>query len=140
MFQSTLIYKPPIAAEPTNVVPWHFDRHYWSTSASDKMLTAFIPFHDCGEQMGTITMVDGSHRWREIGRTTGDQALRRAGSVGAGALLPGQRGHNGDEISKTPMIIRKGHMSFHHCRAYHGSGSESLRSAAPRHLAAPARR
>ena len=68
VFQSTLIYKPPIATEPTNLVPWHFDKHYWSTSISDKMLTAFIPFHDCDEEMGTITMIDGSHRWRETGR------------------------------------------------------------------------
>ena len=68
VFQSTMIYKPPIASEPTNIVPWHFDKHYWSTSTSDRMLTAFIPFHDCDEEMGTITMVDGSHRWREIGR------------------------------------------------------------------------
>ncbi len=68
VFQTTLIYKPPIAAEPTNVVPWHFDKHYWSTATSDRMLTAFIPFHDCGEEMGTITMIDGSHRWREVGR------------------------------------------------------------------------
>src|SRR5262249_51750989 len=49
IFQSTLIYKPPIASEPTNVVPWHFDKHYWSTCSSQNMLTAFIPFHDCGE-------------------------------------------------------------------------------------------
>ncbi len=67
VFQSTLIYKPPVATEPTNVVPWHFDKHYWSPSTSDRMLTAFIPFHECDEEMGTITMIDGSHRWREIG-------------------------------------------------------------------------
>jgi ectoine hydroxylase-related dioxygenase (phytanoyl-CoA dioxygenase family) len=68
VFQSTLILKPPIATELSNIVPWHFDKHYWSTSTSDRMLTAFIPFHDCGEEMGTITMIDGSHRWREISR------------------------------------------------------------------------
>src|SRR3954471_13775378 len=67
IFQTTMIYKPPIAGEPTNIVPWHFDKHYWSSSSSERMLTAFIPFHDCGPEMGTITMVDGSHRWAEIG-------------------------------------------------------------------------
>ena len=67
IFQSTMIYKPPIAGEPTNVVPWHFDKHYWASCTSEQMLTAFIPFHDCGPEMGTITMVDGSHRWQEIG-------------------------------------------------------------------------
>ena len=59
--------------EPTNRVPWHMDRHYWQTCTSDRMLTAFIPFHDCDERMGTITMVDGSHRWTEI---PGDDSTR----------------------------------------------------------------
>jgi ectoine hydroxylase-related dioxygenase (phytanoyl-CoA dioxygenase family) len=26
-------------------------------------------------------------------------------------------------VRKVPMIIPKGHMSFHHCRTYHGSGA-----------------
>ncbi|MEV6940317.1 phytanoyl-CoA dioxygenase family protein, partial [Streptomyces sp. NPDC051132] len=65
VFQSTLIYKPPVAEERSNIVPWHFDKHYWATSTSERMLTAFIPFHDCDEEMGTITMVDGSHLWKE---------------------------------------------------------------------------
>jgi hypothetical protein len=56
VFQSTLIYKPPIAGLPSNIVPWHFDKHYWASSSSENMLTAFIPFHDCTEEMGTITM------------------------------------------------------------------------------------
>ena len=84
VFQSTLIYKPPADAEVTNLVPWHVDRHYWQTCTSERMLTAFIPFHDCGEEMGTITMVDGSHRWKELARRRLDAALRPAGPAGAG--------------------------------------------------------
>jgi hypothetical protein len=131
VFQSTLIYKPPIAAEPTNVVPWHFDKHYWSTSASDKMLTAFIPFHDCGEEMGTITMVDGSHRWREIGRV--DSVTRHFAERERSDLervLADNAAHNNAEVVKVPMVIPKGHMSFHHCRTYHGSATN--RSGRPR--------
>ncbi|MGA5820132.1 phytanoyl-CoA dioxygenase family protein [Kitasatospora sp. NPDC094028] len=33
--QSTLIHKPPAPEEPTNRVPWHFDKHYWQTSSSE---------------------------------------------------------------------------------------------------------
>jgi hypothetical protein len=33
-------------------------------------------------------------------------------------------------VVKVPMIIPKGHMSFHHCRTYHGSGTN--RSPRPR--------
>jgi ectoine hydroxylase-related dioxygenase (phytanoyl-CoA dioxygenase family) len=122
VFQSTLIYKPPIAAEPTNIVPWHFDKHYWSTSTSDRMLTAFIPFHDCGEEMGTITMVDGSHRWREVGRK--DSVTRHFAEREASELeqmLAENAAYNDTGVVKVPMIIPKGHMSFHHCRTYHGS-------------------
>jgi len=123
LFQSTLIYKPPRPDEPTNLVPWHFDRHYWQTCTSDRMLTAFIPFHDCDEQMGTITMVDGSHRWREVG--TADSTTRHFAARDPRELeelLADNARHNGCQISKIPMIISKGHMSFHHCRIYHGSG------------------
>jgi ectoine hydroxylase-related dioxygenase (phytanoyl-CoA dioxygenase family) len=131
VFQSTLIYKPPIAAEPTNIVPWHFDKHYWSSSTSDKMLTAFIPFHDCGEEMGTITMIDGSHRWKEIGS---DDSVTKHFAERDNSDLERVLAHNAEyndaEVIKVPMIIPKGHMSFHHCRIYHGSAAN--RSQRPR--------
>lgn len=131
VFQTTLIYKPPVAAEPSNVVPWHFDKHYWSSSTSDNMLTAFIPFHDCGEEMGTITMIDGSHRWREIG--SNDSMTRHFAERDASELegvLARNAAYNHAEVVKVPVIIPKGHMSFHHCRIYHGSATN--RSPLPR--------
>jgi ectoine hydroxylase-related dioxygenase (phytanoyl-CoA dioxygenase family) len=131
IFQSTMIYKPPVVGEPTNVVPWHFDKHYWATSTSDRMLTAFIPFHDCGVEMGTITMVDGSHRWREIG--TDDSTVRHFAErdrAQLDAMLAENAAYNNAEVVKVPMEIPKGHMSFHHCRTYHGSGQN--RSGRPR--------
>ncbi|MBV9821432.1 MAG: phytanoyl-CoA dioxygenase family protein [Actinobacteria bacterium] len=138
IFQSTMIYKPPVAAEPTNVVPWHFDKHYWSCCSSDKMLTAFIPFHDCTVEMGTITMVDGSHRWREIG--SADSQVRHFAERDKAELdvmLAENAAFNGAEVVKVPMEIPKGHMSFHHCRTYHGSGpnlSDRPRRAISLHL------
>ncbi|MEV4518398.1 phytanoyl-CoA dioxygenase family protein [Dactylosporangium sp. NPDC049525] len=138
VFQSTLIYKPPIVGEPSNVVPWHFDRHYWSPCTSENMLTAFIPFHDCGEEMGTITMVDGSHRWEEIladDTTTKHFAERDRDDLEV--MLAENAAYNNVEVVKVPMIIPKGHMSFHHCRTYHGSGpnrSDTPRRAISFHL------
>lgn len=138
LFQSTMIYKPPRPDEPSNLVPWHFDRHYWQTCTSDQMLTAFIPFHDCGEEMGTITMVDGSHRWRELGAddsTTRHFADRDPAELEH--LLEANARHNGCEVLRRPMVIPKGHMSFHHCRTYHGSGpnlSDRPRRAISLHL------
>lgn len=123
IFQATMIYKPPVPAEPTNVVPWHFDKHYWASSTSDRMLTAFVPFHDCPPEMGTITMVDGSHRWREIGND--DSTVRHFAERDKAQLdvmLAENAAYNGAEVVKVEMNIPKGHMSFHHCRTYHGSG------------------
>ena len=124
VFQSTLILKPPVPDEPSNQVPWHFDKHYWSPSTSDKMLTAFIPFHDCDEEMGTITMIDGSHRWQEIRR---DDSMTRHFAEREGSdlerLLAENAAYNNASVVKVPMIIPSGHMSFHHCRIYHGSAA-----------------
>jgi hypothetical protein len=131
IFQSTLIYKPPRPDEPTNIVPWHFDRHYWAACSSEKMLTAFIPFHDCGEEMGTITMVDGSHQWKEIGND--DTTVRHFAERDNDDLevrLAENAAFNNAEVKKIPMLIPKGCMSFHHCRIYHGSGGN--RSTSPR--------
>jgi ectoine hydroxylase-related dioxygenase (phytanoyl-CoA dioxygenase family) len=138
IFQTTMIYKPPIAGEPTNIVPWHFDKHYWSSSSSERMLTAFIPFHDCGPEMGTITMVDGSHRWAEIGAR--DSTVLHFAERDRSELedmLVENATYNGAEVSKVQMDIPKGHMSFHHCRTYHGSGpnvSDRPRRAISLHL------
>jgi ectoine hydroxylase-related dioxygenase (phytanoyl-CoA dioxygenase family) len=131
LFQSTLIYKPPAADEPSNLVPWHFDKHYWATSTSERMLTAFIPFHDCGVRMGTITMVDGSNRWKETGRK--DSMTKHFADRDNSELedvLAENAAFNGAEVRKVAMEIPKGHMSFHHCRTYHGSGPN--RSGRPR--------
>ena len=124
IWQSTLIYKPPVPEEPSNQVPWHFDRHYWQTCASERMLTAFIPFHDCGEENGTITMVDGSHRWKELG--TGEDSSRHFAQRDRSELeelLTENARFNGQEVRKVPVLIPRGHVSFHHCRTYHGSGA-----------------
>jgi hypothetical protein len=131
VFQSTLIYKPPIAGEPSNIVPWHFDKHYWSSSTSDRMLTAFIPFHDCDEEMGTITMVDGSHRWKEIGREDSmTKHFAERDKDDLERVLTDNAEFNNAVVRKVPMVIPKGHISFHHCRTYHGSASN--RSNRPR--------
>jgi ectoine hydroxylase-related dioxygenase (phytanoyl-CoA dioxygenase family) len=86
------------------------------------MLTAFIPFHDCGAEMGTITMVDGSNRWRD---TDGDDSTRHFAQRDRdelNAILHETARHSGAQVTTVPMVIPKGHMSFHSCLIYHGSG------------------
>jgi ectoine hydroxylase-related dioxygenase (phytanoyl-CoA dioxygenase family) len=69
-------------------------------------------------------MVDGSHRWREIGAD--DTVVRHFADRDRSQLevmLAENAAHNGAEIRKIPIVIPKGHVSFHHCRTYHGSGA-----------------
>jgi ectoine hydroxylase-related dioxygenase (phytanoyl-CoA dioxygenase family) len=123
MFQSTLIYKPPVDDEPSNIVPWHYDKDYWATSTSEQMLTAFIPFHDCDKRIGTICMIDGSHLWKEADQTniTG-LGFPARDPIKLDAILLENARFNGSEIKKVVVDIPVGHVSFHHCRTYHGSG------------------
>lgn len=130
VFQSTLIYKPPAEGEVSNLVPWHADRHYWSTCTSERMLTAFIPFHDCGTEMGTITMIDGSSTWEEIESDDFTRHFAQRDRSELEAILARTAAHNGTTVNPVPMIIPKGHMSFHHCRTFHGSSHN--RSGMPR--------
>ncbi|MEV8590127.1 phytanoyl-CoA dioxygenase family protein [Streptomyces sp. NPDC051180] len=128
VFQATLIYKPPIVEEASNIVSWHFDKFFWPTCSSDRMLTAFIPFHECTEESGTIEMVNGSHLWPKrhgAERPAGDPADRAREY-----LLNGDADRNGAVVEKVPVHIPRGHMTFHHCHLYHGSGLN--RSAHPR--------
>ncbi len=131
VFQTTLIYKPPIPGEQSNIVPWHFDKHYWASSTSEAMLTAFIPFHDCDEEMGTITMVDRSNNWAEVGfEDSTNQHFANRDRSQLEQMLEENAAYNNATVDKIPMIIPKGHMSFHHCKTYHGSGAN--RSDRPR--------
>jgi ectoine hydroxylase-related dioxygenase (phytanoyl-CoA dioxygenase family) len=130
IFQSTLIYKPPISSEVSNLVPWHIDRHYWQICTSERMLTAFIPFHDCGTEMGTLTIVDGSHLWKEIPGDDSTRHFAQRDRSELDLLLHRTAEFNDAGVRQVPLTIPKGHMSFHHCRVYHGSGHN--RSTRPR--------
>jgi hypothetical protein len=114
LFHDQLVYKPPGGEEKKAAVGWHSDRAYWDTCTSDHMLTAWIPFHDCDERMGTITMIDGSHKW------PGTRGLRTFREQDLEALE--RRFETGGQpIVKVPMRLAKGQVSFHHACTLHGS-------------------
>ena len=122
VWQSTLIYKPADPAVTSNLVPWHMDRHYWQTCTSDRMLTAFIPLHDCTVEMGTIEMIDGSHRWSEIEGDDSTRHFARRDRTELEQILQQTAQANGAQVERVPVVIPRGHVNFHHCRIYHGSG------------------
>lgn len=122
VFQSTLVLKPPVAEEVSNIVSWHFDRYYWPTSSSVNMLTAFIPFHDCTKEFGTIAMVSGSHRWAHRHGTVRPPATPEDRRRDAVLRRDAERSGVTDP-EQVVVEIPRGHMSFHHCDLYHGSGT-----------------
>jgi ectoine hydroxylase-related dioxygenase (phytanoyl-CoA dioxygenase family) len=129
LFSSSLIHKPPLAEGDAARVGWHVDRAYWQTCTSEKMLTAWIPLHDCYAEMGTITMIDRSHRWPS---SPAVEALRRATTFISEdvAAVEHRLEEVGLAIEKVPMSLRKGQVSFHNCRTFHGS--DVNRSSSPR--------
>jgi hypothetical protein len=128
LFSSSLIRKPPHADGDAVRVGWHVDRAYWRTSTSEKMLTAWIPLHDCDVEMGTITMIDRSHRWPSSSPVEAVRAGTNFISDDVQALER-QLGQLGVAIEKVAMSLKKGQVSFHHCRTFHGSDANRSRRA-----------
>ena len=115
LWDDQLVWKPPSPeAGAGPVVGWHTDRAYWMTCTSEEMLTAWIPFHDCPEQMGPVIYVDGSHRWPET------DGMRTFNAQDFDEL---EKRFSGREAGtrKLPIALKKGQMSFHHSRLIHGS-------------------
>jgi len=120
LFSSSLIHKPPRADCDAARVGWHVDRAYWQTCTSERMLTAWIPLHDCDIEMGTITMIDRSHRWPSSAPV---DAMRAGTNFISDEVQAVERrlGELGLGVEKVPMSLRKGQVSFHNCRTFHGS-------------------
>jgi hypothetical protein len=113
-FADTLVFKPEELPESESVVGWHTDLAYWGTCTSTNLLTAWIPFQDCTEDMGPLLYVDRSHHW------PGTADLRTFRCKDLGELE--RRFPDQGPLMKVPMTLRKGEVSFHNCRLVHGSG------------------
>jgi hypothetical protein len=120
LWHDQLLYKPndTIGAEAN--VRWHTDRYYWMTCSSEDMLTAWIPFADVTEEDGAMSVVDGSRHW------TDDVAVEwqdASFSVIDEVLVA-------RPSRLVPIELKRGQVSFHHCKTLHGSGPN--RGATPR--------
>ncbi len=115
LWHDQLLYKPVDQPDRKANVGWHTDRGYWKTCSSQNLLTAWIPFHDCNQEMGTITMIDGSHLWPD---NTANLDFFSNDLEGLEARFRS----GGNQVIKVPMNLKKGEVSFHHCLTIHGSG------------------
>lgn len=113
LWHDQLLFKPVDAPDRPANVGWHTDRQYWQTCTSQDMLTAWVPFHDVDERSGSITFIDASHRVKTTGLDFFASDLERQEANLASAGLP---------VVKVPGVLKRGQVSFHHCRTIHGSG------------------
>jgi hypothetical protein len=117
LWESELIQKPPQVDVPNATVGWHTDRAYWMTCTSVDMLTAWIPFHDCPEEMGPLMVFDGSNAWPEVDHDTLRQ-FQNPDVAGLGQRLAQDR----EKPRIQSMALRKGQVSFHSALTLHASG------------------
>ncbi|MGY4298829.1 ectoine hydroxylase-related dioxygenase (phytanoyl-CoA dioxygenase family) [Bradyrhizobium sp. i1.4.4] len=114
LFHDQLVYKPPAGPATSSVVGWHTDKAYWRSCTSGSMLTAWVPLQDTPLEMGPLAFWDRSHLWPGVedlhtfdveDLDAIEQRFARSGLV--------------------PVIevreLRKGQVTFHHCRTVHGS-------------------
>ncbi len=129
LLDDQLVYKPPGSAT-NSTVGWHADHAYWATCSSNKMLTAWIPFHDVDEARGPLVVIDGSHKWsnlehtRFFNQTDLDEIEQRFRD-------------QGQTVRRVPLTLKKGQVSFHHAWTLHASypnRSDQFRLALAVHL------
>jgi Phytanoyl-CoA dioxygenase (PhyH) len=115
LWHDQLLYKPIDRPDRPANVGWHTDRQYWRTCTSDRMLTAWVPFHDVDEATGPLTFLDGSHRWSD---PSSELDFFNHDLEGLERRLR----EDGHLVVKRAATLRRGQVSFHHCRTVHGSG------------------
>ncbi|TPN63596.1 phytanoyl-CoA dioxygenase family protein [Mesorhizobium sp. B1-1-1] len=115
LFHDQLVWKDPVSLTHANSsVGWHTDRAYWRSCTSVRMLTAWIPLQDTDEHMGPLAVWDGSHLWPDIDdlHTFDEPDL---------ASLEARFRALGRDVDVRLIPMKRGHVSFHHCRLVHGS-------------------
>lgn len=114
LFDDQTVYKP--GGQASAVVGWHVDGDYWQTCSSQNMVTAWIPLHDCPQEMGPLVVLDGSHKWSH----RIDRSALSFHSADMGAIARFVEGL-GYEFKPVVIDLKRGQFSLHHCRSIHGS-------------------
>lgn len=121
LFQDQIITKEPTPEKDNSKVGWHIDNAYVSNSTSKKLLGAWIPLHDVTEEQGPLVVIDRSHKW------TGNEHMRCFNHDNHQAI-EAEFIQQGKEFKKTPIVLKKGQISFHDGHLVHGSYSNKSNS------------
>ena len=130
LFEDQLVYKAPTTTTGKGAVGWHADHAYSSNCTSNKLLAAWIPFHDSVENLAPLVVIDGSHKWK------GTEDLRDFNQQNL-PLIRQRFADKGRNIVEVPMLMKKGQISFHNGWTIHGSypnRSNQIRLAMAVHL------
>ena len=116
LLQDSLLFKPAHDGPP---VEWHQDHTYVGFLVPAHILAIRIALVD-EDNRNCMRVVAGSHAWGPIGV---NRALA-ATSVDSllAELSPEQRARVGES---TPLVLRAGDVSIHHCLTLHGSGANT---------------
>jgi hypothetical protein len=129
LHNSSYVHKPSESGDAEFRVGWHTDRAYWRTCTSLDMLTAWIPLQDSNAANGTLAVLDGSHRWPKTDKVL-EQQLERNFVTASHSGLDEALQTLDVPIEPRAVPVKRGHVSFHHCLLFHGSGRN--RSGKPR--------
>ncbi len=124
LFHDQLVTKPPYNPMVPANVGWHTDKAYWTTCSSASMITAWIPISDVPDERGPLAVWDASHLW------PGVEDLHSFTAVDLGSIEDRFRAR-GLEPKILTLPMRRGQVSFHHCRLVHGGFAN--RAATPRY-------
>jgi len=115
LWHDQLLYKPG-GGKSTGNVGWHQDYYYWQCCDNPNMLTAWVALDDVTVENGAMMVVPRSHRWGMMPESdffnTDIENLQEKISIPAG-----------EKFENVPCVLKKGHLSFHHCLTIHGSGA-----------------
>jgi Phytanoyl-CoA dioxygenase (PhyH) len=124
LLDDQLFYKPSGSNGARGVgTGWHADHAYWGTCSSDKLITAWVPFHDVPQNRSPLAVMRGSHRWK------GMEHSRFFNNQNFSEIEEHLRAE-GHDVQVVPVILKRGQCSFHHGWTVHGSYPNT--SGAPR--------
>lgn len=117
LFSDSLINKLPANEKKEGAVGWHSDKAYWPTCTSQNMVTAWIPLQDVTMDMGPLLHIDQSNQWKD------EKELKSFFSFNNQdlGLFENYLSKNKSNHIKSPMVLRKGQVSFHNCNTIHAS-------------------
>ncbi|XP_033758538.1 probable alpha-ketoglutarate-dependent hypophosphite dioxygenase [Pecten maximus] len=117
-------------AKHGGVVAWHQDYSYWTRTGPMMHLTVHIALDDQTEENGGLYYVPGSHRWTRNGNPLPVTDFNFADMESIQTILTEEEKQ---QFKPVCGKLRKGHASFHHALAVHGSYGN--RSDGPRRAA-----